>query len=45
MYQNDSTGTYINYLPETNIEGHILLEVMRLDQLNSQKDPYKDVRR
>ena len=42
VYQNDSTGTYINYLPESRIEGHILLEVMRLDMLNKQLDPTKD---
>ena len=42
VYQNDSTGTYINYLPESRINGHILLEVMNLDKLNKQLDPYKD---
>ncbi len=42
VYQNDSTGTYINYLPEGRLNGHILLEVMNLDKLNKQKDPYKD---
>ncbi len=42
VYQNDSTGTNINYLPETRIEGEILLEVMNLDKLNKQLDPYKD---
>jgi cell surface protein SprA len=42
VYMNDSTGTYINYLPEGRLEGHILLEVMNLDKLNKQKDPYKD---
>lgn len=42
VYQNDSTGTYINYLPDSRIEGHILLEVMRLDMLNKQLDPTKD---
>ena len=42
VYQNDSTGTYINYIPEGRINGHILLEVMNLDQLNKQMDPYKD---
>ncbi len=42
LYMNDSTGTYINYLPEGRLEGHILLEVMNLDKLNKQKDPYKD---
>ena len=39
LYQNGSTGTYINYLPESNLQGHILLNVLNLDQLNSQLDP------
>ena len=42
VYLNDSTGNYINYINEGNINGHILLEVMNLDKLNKQKDPYKD---
>ncbi len=42
MYMNDSTGTYINYLPAGRISGHILLNVMNLDNLNKQRDPYKD---
>ena len=42
VYQNDSTGTHINYIPEGRINGHILLEVMNLDKLNKQLDPYKD---
>ncbi len=42
VYQNDSTGTFINYIPESRINGHILLEVMNLDKLNKQLDPYKD---
>ncbi|TNF44845.1 MAG: cell surface protein SprA, partial [Bacteroidetes bacterium] len=42
VYQNDSTGTLINYIPEGRINGHILLEVMNLDKLNKQLDPYKD---
>ncbi len=42
VYQNDSTGTYVNYLPAGRINGHILLEVMNLDKLNKQLDPYKD---
>ncbi|MDO8951278.1 MAG: cell surface protein SprA, partial [Draconibacterium sp.] len=42
VYQNDSTGTYINYIPAGRINGHILLEVMNLDKLNKQLDPYKD---
>jgi cell surface protein SprA len=42
VYQNDSTGTYINYIPEGRLNGRILLEVMNLDRLNKQLDPYKD---
>ena len=42
MYRNDSTGTFINYIPDGPIDGHILLNVMNLDQLNTQLDPYKD---
>ncbi|HKJ77877.1 MAG TPA: cell surface protein SprA, partial [Prolixibacteraceae bacterium] len=42
VYQNDSTGTYINYIPEGNIEGRILLKVMNLDKLNKQLDPSPD---
>lgn len=42
VYQNDSTGTFINYIPESKINGQILLEVMNLDKLNKQLDPYKD---
>lgn len=42
MYMNDSTGTYINYLPEGRIQGNILLGVMNLDKLNKQQDPYPD---
>ncbi|MBN2637086.1 MAG: cell surface protein SprA [Prolixibacteraceae bacterium] len=42
VYQNDSTGTYINYIPEGRINGHNLLEVMNVDKLNKQLDPYKD---
>jgi cell surface protein SprA len=39
VYYNDSTGSYINYLPESRIKGNILLNVMHLDKLNSQLDP------
>ena len=42
MYQNDETGTYINYLPKSRIEGHVLLNVMNLDNLNSQLDITRD---
>ena len=42
MYQNDETGTYINYLPEGRLDGHILLNVLNLDKLNSQQDLMRD---
>ena len=42
MYQNDATGTYINYLPEGKLNGHILLNVLNLDKLNSQSDLMRD---
>jgi len=42
LYQNDNTGTAINYIPEGSINGKILLQVMGLDKLNSQLDPYPD---
>ncbi len=42
LYQNDNTGTSINYIPEGAINGKILLQVMGLDRLNSQLDPYPD---
>ncbi len=42
MYQNDETGTYVNYFPEGRLDGHILLNVMNLDKLNSQNDLMHD---
>lgn len=42
MYQNDKTGTAINYIPEGAINGEILLRVLNLDNLNSQLDPQPD---
>jgi cell surface protein SprA len=42
MYQNDQTGTNINYIPEGRLDGHILLQVLNLDNLNSQLDLMRD---
>ena len=42
MYQNDQTGANINFLPEGLLNGHILLNVMNLDNLNSQLDLMHD---
>jgi cell surface protein SprA len=48
MYQYDKTGTAINYIPEGpkpdegGINGKILIQVLNLDNLNSQLDPSPD---
>lgn len=42
LYNNDKTGTEINFLPVGAIDSIRLLEVMSLDNLNSQLDPYPD---
>ncbi|MCF8295362.1 MAG: cell surface protein SprA, partial [Bacteroidales bacterium] len=48
MYQNDLTGTAINYIPEGEtqenggINGEPLLTVLNLDNVNSNLDPYPD---
>jgi cell surface protein SprA len=45
MYQDDEKGTYVNYLPQNAqgaLAGHILLNVMNLDKLNSQLDLVRD---
>ena len=47
MYQDDKTGTAVNYLsegqqPPSGINGEILLNVLNLDNLNSNNDPQPD---
>ena len=42
LYQDDETGNSINYLPEGKLEDQILLQVMGLDNLNSQLDRASD---
>ncbi|KPK82975.1 MAG: cell surface protein SprA, partial [Bacteroides sp. SM23_62_1] len=42
MYQDDKTGTTINYLPEGDIANQVLLKVLNLDNLNEQLDPVPD---
>ena len=42
LYQDDKTGNSINYLPEGKLADQILLQVMRLDNLNSQLDREPD---
>ncbi len=41
-YQSDSTGVYLNYLPEPGIGDELLLSMMNLDRLNGRGDPYPD---
>ncbi|MFC2119242.1 cell surface protein SprA, partial [Bacteroidota bacterium] len=42
IYQDDKTGTAINYIPAGAIDGDILLKVLNLDNLNFQLDPQPD---
>jgi cell surface protein SprA len=42
LYQDDKTGNSINYLPEGKLADQILLQVMGLDNLNSQLDRESD---
>lgn len=42
LYQDDETGNSINYLPEGKLAKEILLQVMGLDNLNSQLDRSPD---
>jgi cell surface protein SprA len=42
LYEDDKTGNSINYLPEGNMGNKILLQVLGLDNLNSQLDHESD---
>ncbi len=42
LYQDDNTGNSINYIPEGKLADKILLQVMGLDNLNSQLDRESD---
>ena len=44
LYQDDKTGNALNYIPEGKINKQILLKVLNLDNLNSQKDASPDGR-
>lgn len=39
LYQSDTTGTYLNYIPEGKINRQILLRVLNLDRLDNQNQP------
>ncbi|MDX9725853.1 MAG: cell surface protein SprA [Bacteroidales bacterium] len=42
LYEDDKTGNAINYLPEGRVANRILLQVLGLDNLNSQSDRVPD---
>lgn len=44
-YQSDTIGTYLNYLTEGNIKNKFLLNVMRLDRLDSRNNVVKNATR
>jgi cell surface protein SprA len=44
LYNDDKTGTTVNYLPEGKLKNQILLRVLNLDKLNDQLDPLPDGR-
>lgn len=42
LYQDDKTGNSINYIPEGNLSQKIILQILGLDNLNSQLDREPD---
>ncbi|MDR1745808.1 MAG: cell surface protein SprA [Tannerella sp.] len=42
VYQSDTTGTYLNYIPEGKIANEVLLRVMNLDRLDANNEPYSN---
>lgn len=42
VYQDNKTGSNLNYLPDGPIKDKILLQVLNLDNLNRQNDPQPD---
>ncbi|MDR2118538.1 MAG: cell surface protein SprA [Tannerellaceae bacterium] len=42
LYQSDTTGTYVNYLPEGDVKDQILLKVMNVDRLDAKNEPFPD---
>lgn len=39
-YQSDTTGTYLNYLPEEQLKSTLLLRIMGLDRLDANMKPH-----
>ncbi|HYX09304.1 MAG TPA: cell surface protein SprA [Bacteroidales bacterium] len=42
LYHDDKTGTSLNYIPEEQTSGDLLISALNLDNVNSQQDPYPD---
>ncbi|OAV68507.1 cell surface protein SprA [Bacteroidales bacterium Barb6XT] len=42
LYQSDTTGTYVNYLPEGSTQNELLLRVMNLDRLDGRNETHAD---
>lgn len=42
LFQSDTTGTYVNYIPEGAIQNELLLRVMNLDRLDSKNETNPD---
>lgn len=42
LYQSDTTGTYVNYLPESAGDKQIWIRLMNADRLNAQNERYPD---
>lgn len=42
QYQSDTTGAYLNYLPDGQIKNQTLLSVMNLDRLDARQEPRPD---
>ena len=42
MYQSDSTGVYLNYIPNSTISNRTLLSVMELDRFDNMNEPRPD---
>ena len=40
LFQSDTTGTYINYIPEGRSANKPLIQVMNLDRLDANNEPY-----
>ena len=42
LYRDDKTGNAVNYLPGGDLDKTILIRLLNMDNMNSQRDPYPD---